>query len=350
MNDGEAILTVRGLRTHFFTQDGVVKAVDGVGFAIGRQQTFALVGESGCGKSVTALSVMRLVPNPPGRIVDGGIVLAGTDLRGLTERQMRDVRGGQVAMIFQEPMTSLNPVYTVGNQILEAIDLHQKLPRRKAKALAVDMLAQVGIPEPAQRFKEYPHQLSGGMRQRAMIAMALSCDPELLIADEPTTALDVTIQAQILDLLRAIQARRGLSILLITHDLAVVAETADAVGVMYASKLAEVAGVEPLFESPMHPYTRGLFRSLPRLGARQDRLETIPGNVPDPLAFPTGCKFHPRCPLGHDRPRCAAEEPDLREVAPNHWVACWECPGYAHAAPTDPADAPIPSRGASHGR
>jgi len=350
MTDRDAILTVRGLRTHFFTQDGVVKAVDGVGFAIGKRQTFALVGESGCGKSVTALSIMRLVPDPPGRIVDGRIVLAGTDLRALTERRMRDVRGGRVAMIFQEPMTSLNPVYTIGNQILEAIDLHQRLPRRKAKALAVDMLAQVGIPEPAQRFGEYPHQLSGGMRQRAMIAMALSCDPQLLIADEPTTALDVTIQAQILDLLRAIQARRGLSILLITHDLAVVAETADAVGVMYASKLAEVAGIEALFDSPMHPYTRGLFRSLPRLGARRERLETIPGNVPNPLAFPGGCKFHPRCPVGHDLARCAASEPDLREVRPGHWVACWECPGYAGAKPTDPADAPIPSRGGDHGR
>ena len=343
-DNGQPILTVRDLRTHFFTADGVVKAVDGVGFAIGRRQTVALVGESGCGKSVTALSVMRLVPDPPGKVVGGDIVFDGRPLGGLSERDMRDVRGGQISMIFQEPMTSLNPVFTIGSQIVEAIALHQKLPARQRRLLAVEMLTRVGIPDPAQRFKEYPHQLSGGMRQRAMIAMALSCDPELLIADEPTTALDVTIQAQILDLLKGVQADKGLGILLITHDLAVVAETADVVAVMYASKLAELADVNALFGDPKHPYTRGLFRSIPRLGERRDRLETIPGTVPNPLAFPAGCKFHPRCPVGRQLARCRRAEPALREVAPKHWVACWECPGYADAPVTDPADAPLPFR------
>jgi oligopeptide/dipeptide ABC transporter ATP-binding protein len=335
-NNG-TLLTVRNLRTHFFTEDGLVRAVDGVSFAIGKKQTFALVGESGCGKSVTALSIMRLVPHPPGKIVEGDILMEDTPLTKLNERQMRDVRGGRVAMIFQEPMTSLNPVFTVGSQIIEAINLHRKLPRREAYDLAVEMLAQVGIPAPAQRYKEFPHQLSGGMRQRAMIAMALSCDPELLIADEPTTALDVTIQAQILELMRQVQAERGLSILLITHDLAVVAETADVVGVMYASKLAELTDVSTLYDKPLHPYTQGLFRSLPRLGEKKERLETISGNVPNPLAFPSGCKFHPRCPVGCKLQKCQTEEPQLREVTPKHWVACWECPGYDEAEATDAA-------------
>jgi oligopeptide/dipeptide ABC transporter ATP-binding protein len=359
MNQNGPILTVRDLRTHFFTQDGVVKAVDGVSFAIGKGQTFALVGESGCGKSVTALSVMRLVPHPPGQIVAGQVLLEGRSLLELPERQMRQVRGGQVAMIFQEPMTSLNPVYTIGNQILEAIRLHQRLPARRGRDLAVDVLAQVGIPDPARCYREYPHQLSGGMRQRAMIAMALSCNPKLLIADEPTTALDVTIQAQILDLMRGLQGQRGLSILLITHDLAVVAEMAEAVAVMYASKLVELAEVNELFARPLHPYTQGLFRSLPRLGQRKERLQVIPGNVPSPLAFPAGCKFHPRCDLtcrlaaaadpagtavvdaagesARVLRRCAEQEPSLRELRPGHWCACWECPGYESAESTDTA-------------
>ncbi len=342
MRQDSSILTVRGLRTHFFTEDGVVRAVDGVSFAVGARQTFALVGESGCGKSVTALSIMGLVPDPPGKIVNGRILLEETDLTSLSEREMRAVRGGRVAMIFQEPMTSLNPVFTVGNQIAEAIDLHHQLSRRAGRGLAVEMLHLVGISDPDQRFKEYPHQLSGGMRQRVMIAMALSCDPELLIADEPTTALDVTIQAQILDLLRRLQAERGLSILLITHDLAVVAEVADVVAVMYASKLAELASVEVLFDQPLHPYTQSLFRSLPRLGGEKHRLDTIPGNVPNPLAFPSGCKFHPRCPIGCDLKRCQTQEPDLREVETHHWVACWECPGYPGAKATDPSAGPVP--------
>ncbi|MCD6377887.1 MAG: ABC transporter ATP-binding protein [Planctomycetes bacterium] len=344
MSENGTILNVRNLRTHFFTAQGLVRAVDGVSFAIGKKQTFALVGESGCGKSVTALSIMRLVPDPPGKIVGGEVLLEGQPLTRLTERQMREIRGGRIAMVFQEPMTSLNPVFTIGNQILEAIYLHQKLSRREARELAIGMLRQVGIPSPAQRLKEYPHQLSGGMRQRVMLAMALSCNPELLIADEPTTALDVTIQAQILDLLNRIKAERALSVLLITHDLAVVAETADVVGVMYASKIVEISDVETIFTSPLHPYMQGLLRSIPRLGARKERLETIPGNVPNPLDFPSGCKFHPRCPIGKDLEVCRREEPELREVAPMHWVACWKCPGYEDAKPTNPSDKPIPYR------
>jgi len=335
--DASPLLTVRDLRTYFDSEDGVVRAVDGVSFAIPRGSTFALVGESGCGKSVTAYSIIGLVERPAGRIAGGEVRLDGRDLLALSEKQMQAVRGRQVSMIFQEPMTSLNPVFTCGSQIVEAIGLHQDVSGAEARRRAIDMLAQVGIPAPEQRFDEYPHQLSGGMRQRVMIAMALSCNPQLLIADEPTTALDVTIQAQILDLMKAIQHRGGLSILLITHDLAVVAETADVVGVMYASRLAELASVGDLFAAPLHPYTQGLFRSLPRLGEKKRRLETIPGSVPNPLRFPPGCKFHPRCPLGRERPQCRAEEPEAREVTPGHWVACWQCPGYADAPRTDPS-------------
>jgi oligopeptide/dipeptide ABC transporter ATP-binding protein len=336
MSEDGTLLRVRDLRTYFHTDDGVVKAVDGVSFRIGRQQTFALVGESGCGKSVTALSILQILPVPPGRIESGSIELEGRELIGLSEKQMRSIRGGRISMIFQEPMSSLNPVFTCGNQIVEAILLHQRKSRRRAKALAIELLDRVGIPDPAQRMKEYPHQLSGGMRQRVMIAMALSCGPSLLIADEPTTALDVTIQAQILELLQEIQRDRGLSILLITHDLSVVAETAHVVGVMYASKIVELAGAETLFAAPLHPYTQGLFRSLPRLGEQRRRLATIEGTVPNPLHFPTGCTFHPRCDVGRDLPRCQGRQPPLREVEPGHWAACWECPGYEHAEETDP--------------
>ncbi len=336
--DKTPLLRVHDLRTHFHTEDGVVKAVDGVSFRIQPDQTFALVGESGCGKSVTAGSIMRLIPQPPGRIVSGQIELEGQSLLALSERRMRAVRGGRIGMIFQEPMSSLNPVFTCGAQIIEAIRQHRRVSAREARNQAIELLTKVGIPAPAQRVDEYPHQLSGGMRQRVMIAMALSCEPELLIADEPTTALDVTIQAQILELLRQLQEDRHLSILLITHDLAVVAETAHVVGVMYASKLVELADTPALFNAPLHPYTQGLFRSLPKLGQRRDRLETIPGTVPNPLQFPAGCKFHPRCPVGRDLPRCQTQEPDLREVEPNHWVACWECPNYESAQPTDPSE------------
>ena len=343
MSDNGTLLRVRDLRTYFHTEDGLVKAVDGVDFVVEKGKTFALVGESGCGKSVTAFSIMQLLMVPPAQIASGTIELAGRNLLDLSEKEMRHVRGGTVSMIFQEPMTSLNPVFTCGSQIVEAIRLHQDLSAAGARGLAVEMLAKVGIPAPEQRFTEYPHQLSGGMRQRVMIAMALSCQPQLLIADEPTTALDVTIQAQILDLMKDVQAHTGLSILLITHDLAVVAETADAVGVMYASKLVELTDVQRLFAEPLHPYTHGLFRSLPRLGERKQRLDTIPGNVPNPLHFPTGCKFHPRCPLGRDLKHCRDREPPLREVRPGHWAACWRCPDYAAAPETDPSAAARPA-------
>ena len=332
---GEPLLRVRDLRTHFFTEEGVVRAVDGVSFRIGAGQVYALVGESGCGKSVTAYSILKLLPMPPAKIVSGSIQLEGRELTTLDERDMRSVRGRLCSMIFQEPMSSLNPVYTCGQQIVEAIQLHRRLSGSAARELAVDMLAKVGIPDPRQRFSEYPHQLSGGMRQRVMIAMALSCSPRLLIADEPTTALDVTIQAQILDLLRQLQRSENLSILLITHDLAVVAETADTVAVMYASKIVELASAADLFARPLHPYTQGLFRSIPRLGHHKERLETIPGTVPNPLNFPTGCKFHPRCPNATDK--CRQSEPALREVQPKHWAACWHGEGYEAAPETDPS-------------
>ncbi len=329
MKDTNSILlSVDNLSTHFFTGEGVAKAVQDVSIKIRKGQTFALVGESGCGKSVTALSIMRLIPSPPGKVVAGDIVFEGTELLKISEKQMRNVRGGRIAMIFQEPMTSLNPVYTVGNQIVEAIKLHQKKSSAQAWAGAVEMLRKVGIPDPEQRVNEYPHQMSGGMRQRVMIAMATSCEPELLIADEPTTALDVTTQAQILDLLDDLQEQNGMSILLITHDLGVVAERADNVAVMYASRIAELAEAEQLFAEPLHPYTQGLLRSLPRLGLKAERLPTISGVVPDPLHFPSGCKFHPRCPIGFDDKRCQGVEPMLRQVRPGRCVACWYAAGY----------------------
>jgi len=337
-NTNGPLLRVQSLRTHFHTDAGVVRAVDGVSFAVGSGRTFALVGESGCGKSVTAYSIIGLVEKPAGRIVDGRILLDGKDIAGLDEARMRQIRGRQISMIFQEPMTSLNPVFTCGNQIVEAIRLHRRMSAGDARGLAVEMLRKVGIPEPAQRLGEYPHQLSGGMRQRVMIAMALSCNPRLLIADEPTTALDVTIQAQILDLMRQIQADTGLSILLITHDLAVVAEAAHCVGVMYASNIVELADVAGLYAKPLHPYTHGLFRSLPKLGEARRRLDTIPGRVPNPLKHPSGCRFHPRCPVGRDLERCRTKSPPLREVEDNHWVACWECEGFDAAKETDSSE------------
>ncbi len=318
------LIEVRDLKTYFYTEEGVGTAVDGVSWSLPRGKTLALVGESGCGKSVTALSIMRLVPDPPGRIVGGEIRFQGEDLTRASEKRMRQIRGNRIAMIFQEPMTSLNPVYTIGNQIVEAIALHQNLYGRAAWDLAVETLRQVGIPAPEQRVREYPHQMSGGMRQRVMIAMALSCNPVLLIADEPTTALDVTIQAQILDLLRKLQAERGMSILLITHDLGVVAEMADEVCVMYASRVVERAPADELFAHPLHPYTQGLFRSIPRVGESKTRLEVIPGNVPNPVHFPSGCHFHPRCSLCDGYARCSSEHPGLAELRPNHWVACWK--------------------------
>jgi len=326
--NGEPLIEVRDLRTHFFTEQGVARAVDGVSWSVARGKTLALVGESGCGKSVTALSIMRLVPDPPGRIVSGQILFDGIDLAAAGEKKMRRIRGNRIAMIFQEPMTSLNPVYTVGNQIVEAIELHQGLRGRRAWGRAVEMLRQVGISAPAQRAHEYPHQMSGGMRQRVMIAMALSCDPALLIADEPTTALDVTIQAQILDLLGNLQAERHMTILLITHDLGVVAEMADEVCVMYAGRIVERASAGELFAHPLHPYTQGLFRSIPRIGQNKDRLDVIPGNVPSPLCIPQGCGFHPRCELGCRDRLCRSITPALEELRPDHWVACFKAEGY----------------------
>ena len=328
MDGNGALLSVENISTHFFTEEGVARAVQDVSFSIKRGKTFALVGESGCGKSVTALSIMRLVPAPPGKIVGGDIIFDGQNLLALSENRMRQVRGNKIAMIFQEPMTSLNPVYTVGNQIVEAIKLHQGKNSSEAWADAVGMLRKVGIADPQQRVHEYPHQMSGGMRQRVMIAMAVSCEPALLIADEPTTALDVTIQAQILDLLDELQEQNGMSILLITHDLGVVAERADDVAVMYASQIVEVADSQELFAEPLHPYTQGLLKSLPRLGFSAERLQTIPGTVPEPLHFPSGCKFHPRCPIGRSDKRCQTVEPELREVQPGRYVACWYAQGY----------------------
>jgi oligopeptide/dipeptide ABC transporter ATP-binding protein len=325
------LLSIKNLSTHFFTEEGLVKAVQDVSFDIPMGKTLAVVGESGCGKSVTALSVMRLIPWPPGKIVQGRIEFDGGSLLNKTEAQMRQIRGNDIAMIFQEPMTSLNPVFTVGNQIVEAVKLHQHKSGREAQEIAVDMMRKVGIADPERRVREYPHQMSGGMRQRVMIAMALCCDPKLLIADEPTTALDVTIQAQILELLRGLQQTHNMSIMLITHDLGVVAENADNVVVMYASRIAETAAVGPLFGNPRHPYTQGLLKSLPRLGAKKDRLDVIPGSVPNPVNFPSGCKFHPRCPVGKDKPKCRNDEPPLLEVSPGRCVACWFADGYEKA-------------------
>ncbi|MFA5864832.1 MAG: ABC transporter ATP-binding protein [Phycisphaerae bacterium] len=325
MNAEKNLLQIENLKTYFFTDEGTGRAVDGVSFSVPKGQTMALVGESGCGKSVTALSILKLVPEPMGRIVEGKIIFDGQNLAEFNERQMLKIRGNRIAMIFQEPMTALNPVFTIGNQIIEAIRLHQNISRRESRELAVELLRQVSIPEPAQRIKNYPHHLSGGMRQRAMIAMALACKPALLIADEPTTALDVTIQAQILDLLNELQTQSGTSILLITHDLGVVAQTAHSVAVMYAGKIVEYAQAKELFAHPLHPYTQGLFAAIPRLGMgkRNQRLVTIPGQVPNPLNFPTGCRFHPRCPICNNDPKCKSQQPSLIEHRPGHFAACW---------------------------
>jgi len=328
MDENNTALAVENLSTYFFLEEGVAKAADDISFKIKKGRTFALVGESGCGKSVTALSIMRLIPDPPGRIVTGKILFDGTDLLTLNEKRMRQVRGNKIAMIFQEPMTSLNPVYTVGSQIVEAVKLHQKKSTHQAWSDAVKMLKKVGIADPAHRAREYPHQMSGGMRQRVMIAMAVSCRPDVLIADEPTTALDVTIQAQILDLLDELQAQNNMSILLITHDLGVVAERADDVAVMYASKIVEKAESAPFFAEPVHPYSQGLLKSLPQLNLSPKRLSTIAGTVPEPLRFPAGCKFHPRCPTGCNDKRCQTIEPQLRKIKPGRQVACWYASGY----------------------
>ncbi len=318
------LLRIENLQTHFFTEAGTVRAVDGVTLTIHKGETLGVVGESGCGKSVTALSILRLIPTPPGKIVGGSIHLEGKgDLLTLPEDEMRKVRGAAISMIFQEPMTSLNPVFTVGDQIAEGIRLHQGLSKRESWNKAIEMLRLVRIPDPERRVKEYPHQMSGGMRQRVMIAMALSCNPQLLIADEPTTALDVTIQAQILELLNQLKAELGMAVMLITHDLGVVADTAARVAVMYAGRVVEEAPVMPLFTGPKHPYTQGLLNSIPRLQKteRRARLQAIPGMVPDMLDLPRGCKFQARCSKVFEP--CYGEEPQLKEVARDHRVRCF---------------------------
>jgi len=355
----QPLLEIKDLSIAFETNRGEIRPVRDVSLSIFPGQTAALVGESGCGKSVTAMSVLRLIPSPPGKVLGGQVLFEGRDLLKLSEREMRSVRGKDIAMIFQEPMTSLNPVFTIGDQIAEAVRLHQHLGAREAYAVAEQALRDVGINDPGRRLHEYPHQMSGGMRQRVMIAMALACKPKLLIADEPTTALDVTIQAQILELLRKLQRETGMSILLITHDLGVVAENADTVAVMYASRVVEAATVEELFDHPQHPYTEGLFKSVPKLGARAQRLETISGQVPNPARFPEGCKFHPRCARtralamnaasaqdvaevesGGERFNvmrlCKTMEPVLKEVRPKQWASCHFVENYASAPVTVP--------------
>lgn len=335
------LLRIENLAVSFGSPQKKIRAVMGVNLAVYPQQTLAVVGESGCGKSVSALSILQLVPTPPGIFESGRILWSPqgeepVDLLSYTDAQMQHVRGNQIAMIFQEPMTSLNPVYTIGEQILEAVLLHQRVTRREATCIAAEALDDVGIADAAQRLKEYPHQMSGGMRQRIMIAMALACQPALLLADEPTTALDVTIQAQILDLLHDLKQRRKMAVMLISHDLGVVAENADVVAVMYAGRVVEYGAVEDVFRNPQHPYTRGLFQSMPRLGEHRNRLETIPGGVPNPAAFPPGCPFHPRCAAMKNDPKCSAQQPPLLEVEPRHWAACWHADGHDRGATTIP--------------
>jgi oligopeptide/dipeptide ABC transporter ATP-binding protein len=323
-----AVLRIKNLRTQFHTDEGIVQAVDGIDLTVRPGSVLGLVGESGSGKSVTALSVMRLIPQPPGRIVSGEIWFNGTDLMTLKETEMQAIRGKRIAMIFQEPMTSLNPVFTVGNQISEMLRLHLKMSRKDARDRTIELLELVGIPSAGQRAKEYPHQLSGGMRQRVMIAMAISCNPELVFADEPTTALDVTIQAQILVLLEELRERLGMSLVLISHDLGVIAEVAHEVAIMYAGRIVEEARTEALFAQPLHPYTQGLLASLPRFdmtGGRRERLRAIPGTVPKWTENLPGCKFTPRC--GVAIPHCSRQEPALEELHPGHRVRCWVAMG-----------------------
>ena len=318
----EPVLKIENLRTYFYTDEGVARAVDGVSLSVGRKRTLGLVGESGCGKSMTALSVLRLVPSPPGRIAGGSITLAGEEILSLSEVRMRDIRGKLASMIFQEPMTSLNPVFTIGNQVVEAVRMHTEMTGKDARRIALEYLAKVGIPAAHERMDQYPHQLSGGMKQRVMIAMALCLKPALLIADEPTTALDVTIQAGILRLMKDMQEETESAILLITHDLGVIAEMADEVAVMYAGKIVETGPCEEIFASFLHPYTEGLFRSLPGRTPRGQKLYTIAGNVPSALQFQRACcRFNPRCPLAIGR--CRVEEPPLVAVGASHRCACW---------------------------
>lgn len=315
------ILEVKGLKTHFFTKHGVSKAVDGIDFTLRKGETLGIVGESGCGKSMTSLSILRLIPSPPGKIAGGQILYKGKDLITLPEDEMRKIRGNEISMIFQEPMTSLNPVIPVGEQIAEALRLHQGMRKKEAWIKAVEMLKLVGIPSPEKRAKQEPFQLSGGMRQRVMIAMALACTPEVLIADEPTTALDVTIQAQILELIKDLQKKIGMGVIMITHDLGVVSETCDKVAVMYAGNIIEHAPTEKIFTNPRHPYTQGLLNSLPKIHEDQEELQTIEGSVPSPYNLPTGCRFASRCP--YQKPLCHLQKPDLIEQNDGVKVRCW---------------------------
>jgi oligopeptide transport system ATP-binding protein len=325
------LLQVRDLKTYFFTDDGVVKAVDGISYDVRQGEIVGLVGESGCGKTVSALSILRLIPDPPGKIVGGEIIFEGDDLLKADEKQIRHVRGNRIAIIFQEPMTSLNPVLTIGRQITESLELHLKMDRRSATKRAIELMEMVGIPEAKARIADYPHQFSGGMRQRAMIAMALSCNPKLLLADEPTTALDVTIQAQILELLTRLTRELGTAVVIITHNLGVVARYADRVSVMYAGKIAESAVARELYGNPHHPYTLGLLKSVPRLDqARKEKLEPIEGFPPDLIHMPQGCAFRPRCKFAVQK--CEDAEPPLLEVASEHYSACWEWPRVGQAA------------------
>ena len=318
----DILLDVKHLKTYFFLDEGVSQAVDGMDFSIRRGHTLGMIGESGCGKSVSALSILQLIAMPPGKIISGEILFEGEDLLRKSKDEIKKIRGNDISMIFQEPMTSLNPVFTIGDQIMEPIRLHQGVDKTRARRMAIEMLELVGIPSPAKRVDEYPHQLSGGMRQRAMIAMALSCRPKLLIADEPTTALDVTIQAQILTLIQRIKQEIGMAVLMITHDLGVIAETAEDVVVAYAGKAVEAADVVTVFRSPAHPYTRALYNSIPRLtDTKKRRLEVDSGLVPNPLEFPTGCRFHPRC--RHALDFCRTDEPPMFALSDHHRVRCF---------------------------
>lgn len=318
----EVIIEVKGLKTHFHTKRGISRAVNGIDFTLHRGETLGIVGESGCGKSMTSLSLLRLIPSPPGKIAGGSILFKGKDLVSISESEMRKIRGNEISMIFQEPMTSLNPVISVGEQIAEAVRLHQKMGKKEAWNKAVEMLKLVGIPSPEKRAKQEPFQLSGGMRQRVMIAMALACTPEVLIADEPTTALDVTIQAQILELIKELQTKLGMGVIMITHDLGVVAETCDTVAVMYAGNIVEHAPMEKIFSKPQHPYTQGLLDSLPKIHEVRDELQTIEGTVPSPYNMPEGCRFASRCPFRQHL--CETKLPDLIEVEDNVKVRCWK--------------------------
>lgn len=321
MTIGSGQLTVKDLRTHFYTLAGEVKAVDGISFDLPGGDSVGIVGESGCGKSVTAQSIMRIVPHPPGKVVSGSITFNGTDLLALPDGEMDRIRGNQIAMVYQEPMTSLNPAFTIGNQVGEVFRFHKGLSRKQAAQRAAEVLSQVGIPDPHRRILDYPHQLSGGMRQRVIIAMAIACEPAILIADEPTTAIDVTIQAQILDLILSLKERIGMSLLLISHNLGVVANIVKNVIVMYAGSIVEMAGVEEIFANPRHPYTKGLFTCIPRMGKRMQTLYEIAGTVPNLLALPKGCKFANRCPEVMDI--CLNERPSLYKIGEAHYSRCW---------------------------